>query len=79
MCGFVYVNKGVTGGLKAAVSDLLELELQVVMSHLTQVLGPEMDSSGRTNSVHSTHESCLWHHFKFIFFFYFKRSYYCNL
>lgn len=44
MCGSVHMSAGIHGGQKK-VSDLLELELQVIVRHLTWVLGTELSQT----------------------------------
>lgn len=47
---YVSMSVGVPSG-QERVSDLLELELCVVGNHLIQVLGTELQSSGRASST----------------------------
>jgi hypothetical protein len=47
MCEYVHLCVA-TSEVQKRSSDPLEIELQVVVSHLTWVLGTELRSSGRT-------------------------------
>lgn len=48
MCAYFHMNKGTLGSPKL---DPQELQLQIVVSHLTWILGTELRSSERAASV----------------------------